>query len=53
MRDITKNRLMRIFYVLIVVGAFWLGHNYGEQAAMVYDDLPIPKVTFEMPSDSQ
>ena len=53
MRDLTKNRLMRIIYILIVVGAFWSGHKYGEQAAGIYDDLPIPKVSFEMPSASQ
>jgi|TARA_B100001964_G_scaffold125854_1_gene139213 hypothetical protein len=53
MRDLTKNRLMRIIYILIVVGAFWSGHKYGEQAAVMYDDLPIPKVSFEMPSASQ
>ena len=52
MRDLTKNRLMRIIYILIVVGAFWSGHKYGEQAAGIYDDLPIPKVSFEMPSST-
>lgn len=50
MRDITKNRLMKIIYVLIVIGAFWLGHHYGEKAAQVINELPIPKVSIEMPS---
>ena len=50
MRDITKNRLMKIIYVLIIIGAFWLGHHYGEKAAQVINELPIPKVSIEMPS---
>ena len=51
MRDITKNRLKRLLYVLIVIGAFWQGHEYGEQAAPFIEDAPIPKVIIEMPSD--
>ena len=51
MRDITKNRFKRLLYVLIVIGAFWLGHQYGEQAAQLIDDVPVPKVIIEMPSD--
>ena len=50
MRDITKNRLKRLLYVLIVIGAFWLGHQYGEQAAQIIEDVPVPKVIIEMPS---
>jgi len=50
MRDISKNRLKKLIYVLIVVGAFWLGHQYGEQAASIIEEVPIPKVTIEMPS---
>jgi hypothetical protein len=44
MRDITKNRWKKIIYVLIVIGAFWVGHQYGEQAAQFIEDAPIPKV---------
>ncbi len=51
MRDITKNRWKKIIYVLIVIGAFWVGHQYGEQAAQFIEDAPIPKVIIEMPSD--
>ena len=51
MRDITKNRWKKLIYVLIVIGAFWLGHQYGEQAAQLIDDVPVPKVIIEMPSD--
>ena len=50
MRDITKNRLKRLLYVLIVIGAFWLGHYYGEQTLQVIDEVPVPKITIEMPS---
>ena len=49
MRDITKNRFKRLLYVLIVIGAFWLGHHYGEDAARIAGEVPIPKVTIEMP----
>ena len=53
MRDISKNRLKKLIYVLIVVGAFWLGHQYGEQAAQFIDDVPVPKVIIEMPNNEQ
>ena len=52
MRDITKNRLKRLLYVLIVIGAFWLGHYYGEQTLKVIDEVPVPKITIEMPSEN-
>jgi|TARA_B100000085_G_C18259033_1_gene397243 hypothetical protein len=51
MRDIVKNRWKKLFYVLIVIGAFWLGHQYGEQAASFIDEVPVPKVIIEMPSN--
>ena len=50
MRDITKNRWKKFIYVLIVIGAFWLGHQYGEEAERLARDMPIPKVTIEMPA---
>ena len=50
MRDITKNRWKKLIYVLIVIGAFWLGHQYGEEAARFANEMPIPKVTIEMPA---
>ena len=50
MRDITKNRFKRLLYVLIVIGAFWLGHYYGEQTLQVIDEGPVPKITIEMPT---
>tara|TARA_Y100001937_G_scaffold3081_1_gene3989 strand:+ start:463 stop:684 length:222 start_codon:yes stop_codon:yes gene_type:complete len=50
MRDITKNRWKKLIYVLIVIGAFWLGHQYGEEAARLASEMPIPKVTIEMPA---
>ena len=53
MRDITKNRWKKLFYVLIVIGAFWLGHQYGEQAAQFIDDVPVPKVIIEMPNNEE
>ena len=53
MRDITKNRWKKLFYVLIVIGAFWLGHQYGEQAAQFIDDVPVPKVIIEMPTNEE
>ena len=43
MRDITKNRWKKLIYVLIVIGAFWLGHQYGEEAARFANEMPIPK----------
>jgi hypothetical protein len=51
MRDIVKNRWKKLFYVLIVIGAFWLGHQYGEQAASFIDEVPVPKVIIEMPTN--
>ena len=51
MRDITKNRFKRLLYVLIIIGAFWLGHYYGEQTLEVIDEVPVPKITIEMPSE--
>ena len=51
MRDIVKNRWKKLFYVLIEIGAFWLGHQYGEQAASFIDEVPVPKVIIEMPSN--
>lgn len=45
--------IKKIIYVLIVIGAFWLGHYYGEQAVNVIDDLPVPKITIEMPSGDE
>ncbi len=53
MRDITKNRWKKLIYVLIVIGAFWLGHQYGEQAAQLIDDVPVPKVIIEMPTNEE
>ena len=53
MRDITKNRWKKIIYVLIVIGAFWVGHQYGEQAAQFIDDVPVPKVIIEMPTNEE
>ena len=46
----SKSFVKQLIYVLIVVGAFWLGHQYGEQAASIIEDVPIPKVTIELPS---
>ena len=45
--------IKKIIYVLIVIGAFWLGHYYGEQAVNVIDDLPVPKITIEMPTGDE
>jgi len=39
----------KLIYILIVIAAFVLGHHYGEQAANLIDDVPLPKVTIEMP----
>ena len=47
MRDITKNRWKKFFYVVVVIFAFWLGHQYGEEAAKMIDEVPVPKITFE------
>ncbi len=42
----------KLIYILIVIAAFVLGHHYGEQAANLIDDVPLPKVTIEMPNAS-
>ena len=47
MRDITKNRWKKLFYVVVVIFAFWLGHQYGEEAAKMIDEVPVPKIVFE------
>ena len=36
---------------MIVIGAFWLGHYYGEQTLEVIDEVPVPKIIIEMPDD--
>ena len=36
---------------MIVIIAFVLGHNYGENTVSVIEDLPIPTITIEMPSN--
>ena len=43
--------LKKILYIVIVVIAFVLGHNYGENTVSVIEDLPIPTITIEMPSN--
>ena len=43
--------IKKIIYVLIVIGAFYLGHHFGEDAATALDKVPLPKVTIEMPGD--
>lgn len=43
--------LKKLLYILIVVIAFVLGHNYGENTVSVIEDLPIPTITIEMPSN--
>ena len=48
-----KIMIKKIIYVLIVIGAFWLGHYYGEKAVNVIDELPVPKITIEMPSGEE
>jgi hypothetical protein len=45
--------IKKIIYVLIVIGAFWLGHYFGEKAVNIIDDLPVPKITIEMPSGDE
>ena len=45
--------IKKIIYVLIVIGAFWLGHYYGEKAVNVIDELPVPKITIEMPTGDE
>ena len=43
--------IKKIIYILIVIGAFYLGHHFGEDAAKAIDSVPLPKVTIEMPGD--
>ena len=43
--------LKKLLYIVIVVIAFVLGHNYGENTVSVIEDLPIPTITIEMPSN--
>ena len=43
--------LKQLLYIVIVVIAFVLGHNYGENTVSVIEDLPIPTITIEMPSN--
>ena len=42
--------LKKILYIVIVIIAFVLGHNYGETTLELIDDIPVPKITIEMPS---
>lgn len=42
--------IKKIIYVAIVIAAFTLGHHYGEDAAGLVKDVPLPKVTIEMPA---
>ena len=41
--------LKKLLYIVIVIIAFVLGHNYGENTVSVIEDLPIPTITIEMP----
>ena len=41
--------LKKLLYIVIVVIAFVLGHNFGENTVSVIEDLPIPTITIEMP----
>ena len=43
--------LKKLLYIVIVVIAFVLGHNDGENTVSVIDDLPFPTITIEMPSN--
>ena len=43
--------LKKLLYIVIVVIAVVLGHNYGENTVSVIEDLPIPTITIEMPSN--
>ena len=43
--------LKKLLYIVIIVIAFVLGHNYGENTVSVIEDLPIPTITIEMPSN--
>ena len=43
--------LKKLLYIVIVVIAFVLGHNHGENTVSVIEDLPIPTITIEMPSN--
>ena len=43
--------LKKLLYIVIVIIAFVLGHNYGENTVSVIEDLPIPTITIEMPSN--
>jgi len=40
----------KLIYVLIVIAAFVAGHHYGEQAVKLIDDVPMPKISIEMPN---
>jgi|TARA_B100001094_G_scaffold124381_1_gene120236 hypothetical protein len=42
--------IKKLIYVVIVIVAFTLGHHYGEDAARLVDNVPLPKVTIEMPA---
>ena len=42
----------KLIYILIVIAAFVLGHHYGEKAAGLVDDIPMPKISLEMPNTS-
>ena len=42
--------IRKLIYVIIVIVAFTLGHHYGEDAASLVDNVPLPKVTIEMPA---
>ena len=46
-----STMLKKLLYIVIVVIAFVLGHNYGENTVSVIEDLPIPTITIEMPSN--
>ena len=42
--------IKKLIYVVIVIAAFTLGHHYGEDAARLVGNVPLPKVTIEMPA---
>ena len=52
-KEIKRLGIKKIVYVVIVIAAFTLGHHYGEDAAGLVKDVPLPKVTIEMPEKAE
>ena len=52
MKDQTKSKFKTLFYIALLVLAFWAGHKYGSDVANQLPDLNLPSITINTGGDS-